>query len=205
MKPWPFRGSRFLFVRSDDLRLPQLRMNSQFAQIQIHTTPAKLEITQPKAELKIQQPPAEVSIRTTPGKLEIDQTKAWEDMNLMSIMKRTDRFAEEGLQKVQQGNARRARQGTELMKIENGGNTIVKQAKENSFDGMKRLGLTFIPSHFSVKINYEPAKVDIEVKRNKPIIEATPQKVIHRYQPGVVETSLKQRNALEIDVVYIEI
>lgn len=180
-------------------------MESQLAQIQIHTTPAKLEMNQPNADLKIKQPPAEISIRTTPGKLEIDQTKAWEDMNLMSIMKRNKIFAEEGLQKVKEGIARRARQGNALMKIEHGGNPIVNQAIENSFDGMKRLGLTFIPSRFSVKINYEPATIDIEVKRNKPIIEATPQKVIHRYQPGSVETSLKQRNSLEIDVVNIEI
>ncbi|WP_156288315.1 DUF6470 family protein [Oceanobacillus salinisoli] len=187
------------------MEFPQIRMQSQFAQIQINQKEAKQEIKQPKADLSIQQPPAEVSIRTIPGKLQIDQTRAWEDMNLKHISKLNKEFAAQGLSKAQEGTARRAREGTELMRIENGGNPLVSQAVANAYDDMKGLGITFIPSHFSVQIDYQPADVQIDVKANKPIIEATPNKPLMNYQPGSVETTLKQKAELEIEFVNITV
>ncbi|WP_337020274.1 DUF6470 family protein [Oceanobacillus massiliensis] len=180
------------------MKLPQIRMQSQLAQIQIETTAAKQQISQPQAELNIQQPKAEVSIRTTPGKLQIDQSKAWEDMNLMHISKRIEKFAQEGKSALLQGIARRARQGNELMQIENGGNPLINQAIQNGHDSKKALGIKFIPSHFSVRTSYQPAEVKIDVNTNKPIIDAAVRKPQFSYQPGKVETSLKQRQDLEI-------
>ncbi|RLL46657.1 hypothetical protein D8M04_05475 [Oceanobacillus piezotolerans] len=187
------------------MEIPQIRMKTQYAQIQIQQTPGKQEISQPKAELTIKQPSADISIRTTPGKLDIDQTKAWEDMNLMHIFKRNKQFAQEGKQALMEGIARRVRQGNEWMRIENGGNPLASQAAQNAYDSMKSLGIKFIPSHFAVETNYQPANVDIQVQVNKPIIDANPQKVQHHYQPGRVETSLKQHADLEIDFVNITI
>jgi len=180
------------------MKLPQIRIQSQMAQIQIQKTDAQQQISQPRAELKIQQPKAEVSIRTTPGKLNIDQTQAWEDMNLMHISKRIEKYADDGKAAVLQGIARRAQQGDELMRIENGGNPLISQAIQNGHDQQKSLGIKFIPSHFSVKTSYQPAEVNIDVQINRPIIEATPRKPQFEYQPGKVETSLKQRQDLEI-------
>ncbi|WP_249871317.1 DUF6470 family protein [Oceanobacillus saliphilus] len=180
------------------MELPQIRMESQLAQIQIVKTDGRQQISQPQAELTIQQPKAQLSIRTSPGKLQIDQTQAWEDMNLMPITKRNKKFAQDGVNALMQGIARRARQGDELMKIENGGNPIANQAVQNSHPSMKSLGIKFIPSHFSVKTNYQPAEVHIEVKTNKPVIEAITRKPEFDFQPGKVETSLKQRQEIEI-------
>lgn len=186
------------------MQLPQIRMQSQLAEIQIHTTNAKQQIKQPKADLVIHQPPAQLSIQTTPAKLDIDQSKAWEDMNLMSILKRNDRHAQEGMNAVMQGTARRASEGTELMKIENGGQPLISQAVRNGHDQMKSLGIKFIPSTFAVKFNYQPAEVNIDVETNQPIIEATTNQPIINYQPGSVETSLKQREDLQINFTNLE-
>lgn len=183
------------------VKLPQIRLQSQMAQIQIQQTPARQEIRQPKADLTIQQPAAEMTMKTTPSKLKIDQTKAWEDMNLMHIFKRNDRFAQEGLAAVKEGMARRAQQGTALMKIENGGNPITTQAKTNSEEPMKSLELTFIPSTFSVKTSYQPSQLDISVKTNAPIIQAKSNRPEISYIPGKVETGMKQQPSLEIDFV----
>lgn len=180
------------------MKLPQIRIQSQMAQIQIQKTDAQQKISQPKAELTIQQPKAVVNIETTPGKLTIDQTQAWEDMNLMHISKRIKKYADDGKAAVLQGIARRAQQGNELMRIENDGNPLMSQAVQNGHDQQKSLGITFIPSHFSVKTDYQPADVNINVQVNKPIIEATPRKPQFEYQPGKVETSLKQREQLDI-------
>ncbi|WBX78642.1 DUF6470 family protein [Virgibacillus salarius] len=183
------------------MKFPQLRMHSQMAKIQIEQIHGDQTIRQPKADLSIQQPRAEVTITKTPSKLEIDQTKAFADMNRMSIIKRNEQFAEKGKSAVLEGMGRRAQQGTELMKIERDGDSIVNQAVQNSQSPQKSLGIAFIPSLFSVKVNYQPSKVHIDVKTNKPIIEAKQNKVEHHYKQGEVAVSMKQYQDLTIEVV----
>ncbi|WP_308418970.1 DUF6470 family protein [Virgibacillus oceani] len=174
-------------------------MTSQKAMIAIQQTPGRQEIQQPRAELSIQQPKAEISMSTTPSKLRIDQTQAWEDMNLMHIFKRIEKFANDGHQGLMEGIARRVRQGDELMKIENKGNPIAGQAIENGFDQMKSLGIKFIPSMDAVKIHYQPSDLKIDVKVNKPRIEAEAHKPLHEYHRGNVSISMKQFSNLDIN------
>lgn len=180
------------------MKLPQIRMESQLAKIQINQTDARLDIKQELPLMKIEQPHAEVKMRTTPSKLSIDQSRAWEDMNLMSILKRNDRFAREALQAAQAGMARTAREGNELMKIQYGGNVIASQAKRISSPPMKALGIKFIPSTFAVKIDYRPSEVHIDVTTHKPRMQAQTYEPEFTYHPGQVETSLLQRNYLNI-------
>lgn len=181
--------------------MPQIRMESQMAKIHIQQTAGKQEIRQQKAELSIQQPKAEMSMTTSPSKLQIDQTEAWEDMNLMQIMKRNDKFAQEGLQSLKEGIARRAQQGSELMKIEKKGNPIAAQAATNGYEVKKNLGIKFIPSHFSVKTNFQPAIVHMDVQTKKPAIDATVQKPEITYRRGSVDISMKQYQHLQIDYI----
>src|SRR5690625_3084687 len=101
------------------MKLPQIRLESQFASIGIRQHSGRQEIRQPKAEMTIQQPQANLSIETTKSKLTIDQTQAWEDMNLMSTARRIEVTAQEGKSALLEGMQRRAGQGDELMEIEN--------------------------------------------------------------------------------------
>lgn len=183
------------------MRLPQIRLQSQMAKINITQTPASQQITQRKADMSIKQPSAELSINTTPSKLTIDQTQAWEDLDLMSILKRNTKFANEGSQALFKGMARRARQGKELMRIEQKGDPLITQAVENSSKGKKDINVKFIPSPFSVKTDYRPSEVNISVRQNKPIIQATPRKPEHVYQPGTVNVEMKQDADLQIDFI----
>ncbi|WP_042142651.1 DUF6470 family protein [Paucisalibacillus sp. EB02] len=183
------------------MEVPQIRMQSQMAKISISTQPAMQEIHQPKADLSIQQPHAEISMQTTPSKLTIDQTQAWEDMNLRSAFRLTEKLAQDGQQAIAEGTGRRASQGTELMKIENKGNPLVSQAFQNAYEPPRSLGIKFIPSLHAVKINYEPSKVDVNVKPNKPIIETRVNKPEINYVPGSVDISMAQHQNLEIDFV----
>jgi Family of unknown function (DUF6470) len=183
------------------LQLPQIRLQSIFAKIGIKTTPPVQEIKQPPAELDLQQPPAEMKIETTPAKLTIDQTKAWEDMDLKHIFRRIEEFAQQGYEDWLEGIARVSRQGDELMRIEDGGNPIADQAKENSEDPIYDFNIGWLPSLFSVKTNFEPAKVHIDVKVNKPINRTKINKPIINYTPGKVTIDLAQRNSLKIDFV----
>lgn len=183
------------------MRMPQLHMQSQFARIGIDQKNARLEIKQELPKMHIEQPKAEISITTTPGRLTIDQTEAFADMDLKSILRRNDEFADEALQKLQEGIGRIAREGRELMEIEHGGNAIVEQAKRKGNPPMKRLGITFIPSAFSVKTDYTPAEVELNVNAQKPRIAAEIHKPEFTYVPGHVETYLAVKNELKITVV----
>src|SRR5699024_12033047 len=126
------------------MNCPQIQMQSKMGQIEISQTRRKQEITQPKAELSIKQPSAEIEIRTTPSRLIIDQTKAWEDMNLMSVLRSSEKFAEEGKTGLQEGIARRAEQGRQMMEIEHQGQVFVNQAISNSERSSKNLNIAFM-------------------------------------------------------------
>src|SRR5690625_4737986 len=154
------------------MQFPQIRMESQMARIGIEQKHGQIELRQPKAELSIEQPKAEMSIRTTKGKLTIDQSQAWEEMNLGSTMRMIEKHAAEGKQSAQEGTARRAEQGAELIDIHNGVNMFAEQAVINGHPQMKTLSFKYIPSPFAVKLHYERGEVDINVQENKPIINA---------------------------------
>lgn len=184
------------------MNIPQIRMQSQMVKNEIQQTAGKLYMRQPQAEMSIQQPAASLSIHTAPARLQIDQTQAWEDMNLMSITKRNEKFAQEGLQAVQEGTARRAAQGRELRTIETEGNPIAAQAAVNSRKPAKELGIAFIPSPFAVDIDYLPAEVYIDVQTNEPVIDVQTKEPEFYYEPGSVDNRMKQLQELNIDVVH---
>jgi hypothetical protein len=185
------------------MNIPQIRLQSISAQIGIHTNQAKLTIKQPPAELSIEQPKAEIMIETIPSKLTIDQTEAWADMDLKHISRRIREAAQQGYQDLLAGIARRAEEGEQLKRIEDGGNAIADIAKKRSEKPIYPINIRFIPSAGSVKINYEPAKVNINVMQNTPKIEVSINKPIIDYQPGKVQIDLERKNELFIDFVKI--
>lgn len=183
------------------MNIPQIRLESRFAKIGLQTNQAELQIEQPKADLSIQQPKAELDIERTPSKLSIDQTQAWDDMDLKHISRRNEEAADQGIQDALEGTARRSQQGDELMRIENGGNPIASQAEVNSQSQQFEFNIGYVPSPFSVKIDFQPSTVKINVKRNDPIIESKINKPVYDYKPGNVDVTLVERNSLKIDFV----
>jgi hypothetical protein len=187
------------------MNLPQLRMQSTKGVLGLNITKSVQQIEQPQADMTIRQRSAEMDIETTPGKLTIDQTKAWEDMNLMHIFKRIDEYARNGYQDWLSYLAKASSQGDQLMRIENKGNPLISQAKHNSEDPILDYNVGFIPSAFSVKINYRPAKVNIDWKTHQPEINVRINKPRHYYTPGVVVGEMKQLPSLNIEVVGLNI
>ncbi|WP_409295727.1 DUF6470 family protein [Peribacillus sp. SCS-26] len=181
------------------MNIPQIRLQSTPGKIEMRTVQPQQMIDQMPAELSIEQPKAELSIETTPGKLTIDQTRAREDVDLKSIFKRTAEFAQQGYEDWLSGLARVASDGDELMQIENGFKAIVNQAKRNSESPMYDFNIGWVPSHGSVKINYEPAEVKVDAVPQKPRITAEAVKPIHEYTPGQTEISMKQYPSLSIE------
>ncbi|MFJ7977668.1 DUF6470 family protein [Peribacillus sp. NPDC096379] len=183
------------------MQLPQIRLQSNFIRTGLDIKQAVQKIEQPAAIQSIEQPKAILEIQTTPGKLSIDQTKAREDMDLKNLSKRVEEFAQLGYQDWLDGMARRSSQGQELRHIEKGGNAIASLAKQNGSKPQKQFNVGWIPSHFSVQIDYQPAEVNIEATPQKPIIRAETQKPIHEYTPGEVNVEILEKNSLDIDFI----
>lgn len=178
---------------------PQIRLESTFAQTELSTRKPVQEIQQPKAEMTIEQPKAEMTIERTPSSLSIDQTQAREDMDLKSIGRRIEEAAQRGYQDWLEGLARVAEDGNEMMRIEYGGGAIARQAKRNSEGPPDQFNIGWMPSHFSVKIDYVPGKVDIRFKENRPKIQVQTNKPVHDYTPGSTEINLARYQSMKID------
>lgn len=187
------------------MRLPQIRIDSRMAQINISVTPPRQTIHQPKAQMHIQQPPAKLDIRTTPGRLTIDQSRAWAAMDIKHIFQRIKENSAEGHRDAMQGIARRAAEGDELMKIENGGNPIASQAVRKSKILNYQYNYALVPPPLSVKVHYQPGSVKIEAEPQRVINRTVAQKPIIDYLQGQVNISMKQYAALEFEAVNVEV
>ncbi|MGD7053005.1 DUF6470 family protein [Sutcliffiella horikoshii] len=182
---------------------PQIRLQSTSAQTELHIQKPVQQIEQPRAELSMEQSRAELTMRRTAGRLTIDQTQAREDMDLKSVGRRIEEAAQLGRQDWLAGLARVAQDGNEMMRIENGGGAITRQAKRNSEGPPKEFNIGWIPSHFSVKIDYEPGKVDIDWQNHEPVIDAKINKPVHEYTPGTAQVNLANHPSLEIDFEHL--
>lgn len=187
------------------MQIPQIRLNSTMAKIEITTTQAQQTIEQPKAIVNLKQSNAEMEMRTTPGQLTIDQTIAWESMDIKHIFRRIEEGAQKGYQDVLSGMARVASEGDEMMRIEHGGSPIASQAERNSklLDYSYNIG--FVPPPFSVKLNYQPGQVSIHIQPKKVENHTVSQKPLIHYSPGQANVSLRQHADLNIDFVNIEV
>ncbi|MFS0887963.1 DUF6470 family protein [Peribacillus frigoritolerans] len=183
------------------MQIPQIRLQTNPMKIGLNIEQPVQQIEQKAAVQSIQQPQAIMEIQTTPGKLTIDQSQAREDMDLKSLSRRVDEFAQQGYQDWLAGMARRAQQGTELRHIEKGGNALAEQARKNSKGPEMQFNLGWVPSHFSVKLDYQPAEVKVEATAQKPIIDAQINKMNHIYTQGSVNVDILQKNALDIDFI----
>lgn len=181
------------------VKIPQIKIQTTKAELGLTIRQPKQQIQQPQADMQIQQPAAELSIHSTVGQLYIDSSQARRDIGMVSSIEMTRNYAEKGKQAALAGVARRAREGEQLMSIENGGNAIYSIIDAKTGPQNKKMGIKFIPSGDSVKTTYTPATVDIQVQKNEPKINVQINNPIHNYTPGNVIIDLIQKSSIQID------
>jgi len=177
--------------------MPRMQVQTTKGLLGLSTTKPVQRIEQRPATLSIKQPKAVQTFRTTKSQLHIDTTQARADVDLKSSMMRWEEVASYSRQSVSEGTARRASEGSEMMRIENGGNAFAAIAQRSGRQ-MKELGIKFIPSYGSVKVDYVPGKVDIQTEQQKPIISAQIIKATHDYTPGKVTAEMIQYPSIDI-------
>jgi hypothetical protein len=174
-------------------------MESTFARIGMETSRGELQIEQRHAEVNIEQPKSEMFVNRRPPRLTIDQTQAWEDVNLKSVFRMTEDAARAGYQELMNTIASKSLEGDELMMIEHGFSAIPSLAKRNSETPQADFNIGWIPSHNSVKINYDPGETDISWNIGKAHINITQNKPNINFYPGKTDIFLQQKNSLNID------
>lgn len=178
--------------------IPQIRIETIKGKIDITKRQGQLSIEQPQGELQIEQPQATLNIKKKPGKLTIDQTRAREDVDLKSIRRRNEEFAQVGKQTLLNGISRRIQEGEQLMKIENGFSAISSIAKQNIEGKIKQFGLGFIPKTGSVNVSYDPGEVKVEFSPNKPKIDYKVIKPTVDFHPDEIVIEMNQYPSLKI-------
>ena len=187
------------------VNVPQLRIQQTSVQIGLNIRQPVQEIKQQQADMTIKQPEADMNFNKRPSRLTIDQTKALADVGIKSVGMVVREAAQKGHGIWSQGLSRVARDGDEMMRIEHGGDPMPRQAKRNGEPPAKEFNVDWIPSHFSVDIDYDPGDLDIQVKVNKPIIDVKPNKPIHNYTPGSTDVFISQEPTIDIRFVNMKI
>ena len=170
------------------------------AKLGIRTSNPVLSIQQPGASVDIRQPKAEMSIETTPGKLRIDQSQAFAEAGRKDVFQLTREMAAKSRQKALEGTGRRAMEGRELADIHKVDNAIQNQAKRASARNFET-GLAWIPSHGSVKIDYQVGDVILNVQTRQVENNTRANKPIINYQPGDVSFQLNQSPSIHFQAV----
>lgn len=181
------------------MQIPQLQIETTRGILGLQIDKPVQEIEQPKAELIQQQPAAILEISTTDPKLSIDTTENRADIDMKSIIRRMDENVQFGKQSVLEGMARRAEEGQQLMRIENGGNAIVDISKQIATPPPAPLGIRFVGNRLKLKMSIEPGTTDIQWKIQQPVNNVKLNKPIHNYTPGKVTGRMEQYPSIQID------
>jgi len=182
------------------MQIPKLQIQSKNAEIGLNIQQPKQHIEQPQADMEIKQPAAELSINIVEGQMKIDASKARSEYGFASVGELAKRDAQKGMQDILAGIARRAREGDMLMSIEKGNNDIGQIVDSKTSPENKTSGITFIPSgNNSVKFEYTPADVQVDIKKNDPEIDVEINKPIYNYTPGKVKVEMLQDPTIKID------
>lgn len=183
------------------MKLDRVDIRTTDQKVDIHSTQAKLTMSSTKPQVKMEQPAATLEISTEAAKLQIDQSQAWRDMGLLTPLEAGDQAAQKGMQAVKEGTARRAREGEQMMHIENGGNAIAQIAKGKLGITPVRSAIKWIPSADAVKSTYVPGNVDIRITPHEVQYDVTLGDIQGQYTPGRVTGTTVQRASVETTVI----
>ena len=181
------------------MEIPQLQIQTTPGKLVVHAERGTQQIEQPRASMEQEQPAAVLEISTTKPELSVDTTEVRADVDMKSVFRRTEEFAQAGLQAVQDGMARRASEGQQLLRIENGGNMIADLAKQNGTPPPAELGIRFVANRSKIQMSITPGTTNINATPQKPTLNVQVNKPIHTYTPGNVTGQMEQYPSIQID------
>lgn len=184
------------------MNIPQLQIQTTRGILGLQIINPVQEIEQPRATLTQQQPAAILEITTTNPKLFVDTTEVRADLDLKSAIKRTEEYAQLGIQGVMEGIARRAQEGQQLAQIDSGSNIIKQISMQNTLPPPAPLGIKFVPDRRKIKMSIEPGTLNMQISPQNPVNEVQVNAPLHRYTSGKVTGEMEQWPSIQIDVKY---
>lgn len=182
------------------MNIPQLHIQTTRGILGLQIDKPIQEIEQPSATIQLEQPAAILEMSTTKPILSLDTSAVREDVDLKSILRRIDEYAQIGKQGALEGTARRVQEGQQLAQIENGGNTIAEIAKQNTSPSPAPLAIRFVADRTKIQMSFQQGALNMNVTPQKPTLDVQINKPIHNYTPGKVSGSMEQYPSIQIDV-----
>jgi len=180
--------------------IPQLQIQTTRGILNLQIIKPTQEIEQPRASMNIQQPAATLEMSSTRPQLSLDTTEARADIDMKSVRRRIEEHAQLGKQGVWEGTARRAQEGQQLLRIEQGGKMIADIAKQNATPPPAPLGIRFVGNRLNVQMSAQLGTTNIQATPQKPIIDVQMNKPIHNYTQGKVTGEMERYPSIQIDV-----
>ncbi|MBB4823624.1 hypothetical protein HNO89_000844 [Sporosarcina luteola] len=181
------------------MQIPQLQIQTTRGVLGLQIDKPVQEIEQPKATQHIEQPAAILEMSTTRPQISIDTTENRADLDLKSPLRRGNENARYGMQQVLEGVGRRAQEGQQLMRIEDGGNALVNLIKQDTNRPNAPLGIQFVGDRLKIQTNFSPGTLDIKATPQKPTHEVQINRPVHQYTPGKVTGIVEQYPSIEMD------
>ncbi len=167
----------------------QMELRCKEAQTRIKTEHASLNVTRDRGALRV--------MHSYP-RLRIDTYETRSSMNLMSVARSVEVYAQKGMQAAYEATGRIVREGNMLMDISGNQNAIsdiIYQRMQNGLDSM----LGFIPS-VPAKITWDPPRLSMQYDADRLSFEwRTYNRPEYEYTPASVEYVVKQYPKLEIE------
>ncbi|CAM4001704.1 DUF6470 family protein [Alkalicoccus chagannorensis] len=177
-----------------DQTMARLGMSSQRPPMQIENHDADMTIDQ---ELQ-----GNMTMSSTDGQLDIDQTAAFADADIKSILVRNEEYAARANQNVMAYVAKTAQEGRQLQAIEQERNVIADLAREKGMLPVQETGYGTVPTGTEkVRISYTPGEQQIDFDWPDPVIDVQPNPPeidIPRWETSVY---LEQQNSIQFRAV----
>lgn len=185
------------------MRIPQIQISQGYAKIDLRIQKPKVEIEQKRAYVSITQKPAQLKVERINGSIDVDTTEARANMDLKSVKRRIEEFADLARQDLLEGISSRGADGDRMASIQNKADSIGSMAMDKMLETSETYAPPYNPNYMT--INIAPDKLNIDWTINKPEITISPNKPTINHIWGNVETYVKQKNWLKIDVPSIEL
>ncbi|RXJ02284.1 hypothetical protein DS745_07800 [Anaerobacillus alkaliphilus] len=190
------------------MQLPSIQIRSTNAQIGVQSQRPHLHISRGHADITIRQEHAAIDIQTTPARLTINQREAFASANLKHVYRLNEEFAAKGRSNAAQVTAKYAREGDQMMRIENGsgGDIFAHLAKIDSIlFTEKQATIAQMPRPFSVKTNYQPANLNIRFSGGNVTTNANPRETEISHRKWQTDVYLKQKQSISFQAVGINV
>ncbi|MBD5162039.1 MAG: hypothetical protein HDT14_08525 [Oscillibacter sp.] len=179
---------------------PLIEITTVPIQIEMRTTHARLEYVRGTAEVEISKDKGGgLQIKSRPIRVNIDTFEASNSIT-PTLARSLEQSAQKGQQAAYKATATFAQQGNLMMQTKLGEEVITKFSKDSLTEGVKDIGLQFLPST-GPEINWDAGEMNIRYEMDKLNFDWKINGGSFEFTPGDIEITVTQRPEVHIKYV----